>query len=89
MTFRVHIQQVATVKTLFCSQDVVDGKETEGQQTEIWNCSGPGDPEGRGIAKEDSQTTDIAENSSIMSFFKTLVSSFLSFHSQFDCPEVC
>uniref|UniRef100_A0A8B7VK53 Breast carcinoma-amplified sequence 1 n=1 Tax=Castor canadensis TaxID=51338 RepID=A0A8B7VK53_CASCN len=55
-------------------EDVVDGKETEGQQTEIWNCSGPGDPEGRGIAKEDSQTTDIAENSSIMSFFKTLVS---------------
>ncbi|KAM6147518.1 LOW QUALITY PROTEIN: breast carcinoma-amplified sequence 1 [Erethizon dorsatum] len=55
-------------------EDIVDSKET-GQEIETLHCSVPGDPEGLEIAKEDSQTTDIKENStSIMSFFKTLVS---------------
>ena len=43
------------------------------------SCSVPGDPEQLEIAKEDAQ----AENSSIMSFFKTLVSNVNSFSTLF------
>lgn len=46
------------------------------------SCSIPGDSEELDSAKEDPQTTDITENNnSIMSFFKTLVSSYLRFFS--------
>ncbi|XP_026246807.2 breast carcinoma-amplified sequence 1 isoform X2 [Urocitellus parryii] len=56
-------------------KDLVDSKETEGQEVETLNCSVPGDPEGLEIAKDDSQATNTTEsNNSIMSFFKTLVS---------------
>ncbi|XP_048666814.1 breast carcinoma-amplified sequence 1 isoform X9 [Marmota marmota marmota] len=56
-------------------KDLVDSKETEGQEVETLNYSVPGDPEGLEIAKDDSQATNTTEsNNSIMSFFKTLVS---------------
>ncbi|XP_027414031.1 breast carcinoma-amplified sequence 1 isoform X6 [Bos indicus x Bos taurus] len=51
-------------------RDLVDGKGKAGQEVPTVSCSVPGDPEQLEIAKEDAQ----AENSSIMSFFKTLVS---------------
>ncbi|XP_061293985.1 breast carcinoma-amplified sequence 1 isoform X4 [Bos javanicus] len=51
-------------------RDLVDGKGKGGQEVPTVSCSVPGDPEQLEIAKEDAQ----AENSSIMSFFKTLVS---------------
>ncbi|XP_069404949.1 breast carcinoma-amplified sequence 1 isoform X7 [Ovis canadensis] len=51
-------------------RDLVDGKGKEGQEVPAVSRSIPGDPEQLEIAKEDAQ----AENSSIMSFFKTLVS---------------
>ncbi|XP_070237114.1 breast carcinoma-amplified sequence 1 isoform X8 [Bos mutus] len=51
-------------------RDLVDGKGKGGQEVLTVSCSVPGDPEQLEIAKEDAQ----AENSSIMSFFKTLVS---------------
>lgn len=51
-------------------KDLVDGKGKAGQEVPTVSCSVPGDPEQLEIAKEDAQ----AENSSIMSFFKTLVS---------------
>ncbi|KAI4575924.1 hypothetical protein MJG53_012127 [Ovis ammon polii x Ovis aries] len=50
--------------------DLVDGKGKGGQEVPAVSRSVPGDPEQLEIAKEDAQ----AENSSIMSFFKTLVS---------------
>ncbi|KAI4562812.1 hypothetical protein MJT46_011774 [Ovis ammon polii x Ovis aries] len=50
--------------------DLVDGKGKGGQEVPAVSHSVPGDPEQLEIAKEDAQ----AENSSIMSFFKTLVS---------------
>ncbi|XP_012932633.1 breast carcinoma-amplified sequence 1 isoform X3 [Heterocephalus glaber] len=56
-------------------EDIVDSKETEGQEIETSNCSVPGDPEGLEVAREDSPTTDTTENNTaIMSFFRTLVS---------------
>ncbi|XP_032111852.1 breast carcinoma-amplified sequence 1 isoform X8 [Sapajus apella] len=56
-------------------KDIVDSKEKEGQEVGTANCSVPGDPEAREIAKDDSQTTATAENTNpVMSFFKTLVS---------------
>uniref|UniRef100_A0AC11E0J9 Brain enriched myelin associated protein 1 n=1 Tax=Ovis aries TaxID=9940 RepID=A0AC11E0J9_SHEEP len=51
-------------------RDLVDGKGKGGQEVPAVSRSVPGDPEQLEIAKEDAQ----AENSSIMSFFKTLVS---------------
>ncbi|XP_006063733.4 breast carcinoma-amplified sequence 1 isoform X3 [Bubalus bubalis] len=51
-------------------RDLVDGKGKGGQEVPTVSRSVPGDPEQLEIAKEDAQ----AENSSIMSFFKTLVS---------------
>ncbi|KAM5245859.1 breast carcinoma-amplified sequence 1 [Ctenodactylus gundi] len=55
--------------------DIGDGRETEEGDLEAFNCAVPGDPEGQEVAKEDSQLTDTTESSSsIMSFFKTLVS---------------
>ncbi|XP_017352388.1 breast carcinoma-amplified sequence 1 isoform X7 [Cebus imitator] len=56
-------------------KDIVDSKEKEGQEVGTANCSVPGDPEAREIAKDDTQTTATAENTNpVMSFFKTLVS---------------
>ncbi|XP_033623071.1 breast carcinoma-amplified sequence 1 [Fukomys damarensis] len=55
-------------------EDIVDSKETEGQEIETSNCSVPGDPEGLESAREDSPTAGTTENNSVMSFFKTLVS---------------
>ncbi|XP_055249851.1 breast carcinoma-amplified sequence 1 isoform X4 [Moschus berezovskii] len=51
-------------------RDLVDGKGKGGQEVPTVSHSVSGDPEQLEIAKEDAQ----AENSSIMSFFKTLVS---------------
>ncbi|XP_040104033.1 breast carcinoma-amplified sequence 1 isoform X4 [Oryx dammah] len=51
-------------------RDLVDGKGKGEQEVPTVSRSVPGDPEQLEIAKEDAQ----AENSSIMSFFKTLVS---------------
>lgn len=80
-TLRVHIQGAATVKTRFCSQDIVDS-EGRGQEVDTLSYSVPGDPEVLGTKKEDPQEVDTTENSnSIMSFFKTLVSSVLYFSS--------
>ncbi|XP_069846126.1 breast carcinoma-amplified sequence 1 isoform X4 [Dipodomys merriami] len=56
------------------TEETGDSKETEGRGTETVSGSGPGNPEGLEIPKEDCQTTQTSENSSIMSFFKTLVS---------------
>lgn len=53
------------------------------------SCSVPGDSEELDSAKEDPQTTDITENNnSIMSFFKTLVSSYLRVFPRFYCSNV-
>jgi len=71
---RVHVQGVATVKSLFCSQDIVDSEERK-QEVDTLSYSVPADPEVLGTTKEDPQVVDATENSnSIMSFFKTLVS---------------
>ena len=59
----------------FCSQDIVDS-EQRGQDVDTLSYSVPGDPEVPGTTKEDPQVVNTTENSSsIMSFFKTLVSS--------------
>lgn len=69
------------MKTLFCSQDIVDSEE-RGQEVDTLSYSVPGDPEVLGTKKEDAQVVETTENSnSIMSFFKTLVSSVLCFSS--------
>ncbi|GAB1287255.1 Breast carcinoma-amplified sequence 1 homolog [Apodemus speciosus] len=55
-------------------EDIVDSGE-RGQEVDTLSYSVPGDPEVLGITKEDPQAVDTTENSSsIMSFFKTLVS---------------
>ncbi|XP_012879751.1 PREDICTED: breast carcinoma-amplified sequence 1 [Dipodomys ordii] len=56
------------------TEETGDSKETEGRGIETVSGSGPGNPGGLEIPKEDCQTTQTGENSSIMSFFKTLVS---------------
>ncbi|XP_042555226.1 breast carcinoma-amplified sequence 1 [Dipodomys spectabilis] len=56
------------------TEETGDSKETEGRGVETVSGSGPGNPEDLEIPKEDCQTTQTGENSSIMSFFKTLVS---------------
>nr|XP_017496016.2 breast carcinoma-amplified sequence 1 isoform X1 [Manis javanica]XP_036862210.1 breast carcinoma-amplified sequence 1 isoform X1 [Manis javanica] len=56
-------------------RDIVDSKEQEGKEITTVTCSASGDPEELEIAKEDPQTRSTADNNtSIMSFFKTLVS---------------
>ncbi|XP_036757827.2 breast carcinoma-amplified sequence 1 isoform X6 [Manis pentadactyla] len=56
-------------------RDIVDSKEQEGQEITTVTCSASGDPEELEIAKEDPQTRSTTDNNtSIMSFFKTLVS---------------
>ncbi|KAK2509811.1 hypothetical protein MC885_007763 [Smutsia gigantea] len=56
-------------------RDIVDSKGQKGQEITTVTCSASGDPEELEIAKEDPQTTSITDNNtSIMSFFKTLVS---------------
>lgn len=73
-------------ESLFCSQDVVDSEE-RGQEVGTRSYSVPGDPEVLGTAKEDPQVVDTTENSSsIMSFFKTLVSSGHFFFLNFTVP---
>lgn len=80
-TLRVRIQGAATVKTLLCSQDIVQG-EGRGREVDTPSYSVPGDPEALGTKKEDPQEVETIENSnSIMSFFKTLVSRRLWFAS--------
>ncbi|XP_017174820.1 breast carcinoma-amplified sequence 1 homolog isoform X7 [Mus musculus] len=55
-------------------EDIVDS-EQRGQDVDTLSYSVPGDPEVPGTTKEDPQVVDTTENSSsIMSFFKTLVS---------------
>ncbi|XP_052037537.1 breast carcinoma-amplified sequence 1 isoform X1 [Apodemus sylvaticus] len=55
-------------------EDIVDSEE-RGQEVGTLSYSVPGDPEVLGTTKEDPQVVDTTENSSsIMSFFKTLVS---------------
>ncbi|XP_013373788.1 PREDICTED: breast carcinoma-amplified sequence 1 isoform X1 [Chinchilla lanigera] len=57
------------------AEDIGDSQEAEGQAIEALPCSVPGDPEELEIAEEGPPTTETAEsNTSIMSFFKTLVS---------------
>ncbi|XP_023418096.1 breast carcinoma-amplified sequence 1 isoform X13 [Cavia porcellus] len=56
-------------------EDIADGQETEGREIESSQGSISGDLEGLRTAEEDAQTTDTtASNTSIMSFFRTLVS---------------
>nr|KAF6357885.1 brain enriched myelin associated protein 1 [Pipistrellus kuhlii] len=56
-------------------RDIAEGVD-KGQEVTPVSCSLPRDPEELEIAKEDPQTTAITEdNNSVMSFFKTLVSS--------------
>ncbi|XP_036862215.2 breast carcinoma-amplified sequence 1 isoform X5 [Manis javanica] len=56
-------------------RDIVDSKEQEGKEITAVTCSASGDPEELEIAKEDPQTRSTTDNNtSIMSFFKTLVS---------------
>lgn len=70
------------MKTLFCSQDLAAGEEEGGgggQEIGTLSCSVPDGPDEPEASKADFQCTDTTEdNSRIMSFFKTLVSSFLS-----------
>lgn len=90
-TLRVHVQGAATVKTLFCSQDIADS-EGRGQEVDTLSYSVPGEPEVLGTKREDPQVVETTENSNtIMSFFKTLVSSVLCFSSLISlpwCPRV-
>ncbi|KAM4842145.1 breast carcinoma-amplified sequence 1 isoform 4-T4 [Thomomys bottae] len=56
------------------TQETVDNEETEEQGIEAVTRPGSGKPESLAIPEESCQTRETGENSSIMSFFKTLVS---------------